>query len=62
MLGCMRGTTTETGLTVDADVDCRAYAKGRKIRDQAMCTLHLTRRRFCPHLHYTMRARQSGNS
>ena len=48
ILGCIRGTSTATGLTVDADVDPRTYEKGRKIRDQEMRTLNLTRRRLCP--------------
>jgi hypothetical protein len=62
ILGCIRGTSTETGLTVDADVDPRTYEKGIKIRDQEMRTLNLTCRRLCPNLHYTIRPRQSGNS
>lgn len=62
MLGCIRGTSTETGLTVDADVAPHTYDKGIKMSDQAMRTLNLTRRRLCPHLNYTIRPRQSGNS
>ncbi len=62
ILGFIRGTSTETGLTVDADVDPRAYEKGIKISDQEMRTLNLTCRRLCPNLNYTIRPRQSGNS
>jgi hypothetical protein len=62
ILGFIRGTSTETGLTVDADVDPRTYAKGIKMSDPEMRTLNLTRRRLCPHLNYTIRPRQSGNS
>jgi hypothetical protein len=62
ILGFIRGTSTETGLTVDADVDPRTYEKGIKISEQAMRTLNLTRRRLCPNLNYTIRPRQSGNS
>jgi Rhodopirellula transposase DDE domain len=62
ILGFIRGTATETGLTVDADVDPRTYEKGIKISDQEMRTLNLTRRRLCPNLNYTIRPRQSGNS
>ena len=50
ILGFIRGTSTETGLTVDADVDPRTYEKGIKMSDQEMHTLNLTRRRLCPHL------------
>lgn len=62
MLRFIRGTSTETGLTVDADVDPRTYEKGIKISDQEMRTLNLTRRRLCPNLNYTIRPRQSGSS
>lgn len=62
ILGFIRGTSTETGLTVDADVDPRTYEKGIKMSDQEMHTLNLTRRRLCPNLNYTIRPRQSGNS
>src|SRR5256885_1100541 len=55
ILGFIRGTSTETGLTVDADVDPRAYEKGIKISDQEMRTLNLTCRRLCPNLNYTIR-------
>ncbi len=62
LLGFIRGTSTETGLTIDADVDPRTYEKGLKIRDQEMRTLNLTRRRLCSNLNYTIRPRQSGSS
>src|SRR4249919_1710102 len=52
ILGFIRGTSTETGLTVDADVDPRTYEKGLKISDQEMRTLNLTHRRLCPNLNY----------
>jgi hypothetical protein len=62
MVGLIRGTSTQTGLSVDAEVDPRTYEKGIKISDQEMRTLNLTRRRFCPNLNYTIRPRQSGSS
>jgi len=62
MLGLIRGTSTATGLTIDAEVDLRTYAKGLKISDQEMRTINLTPRRLCPNLNYTIRPRQSGNS
>ena len=36
IIGFIRGTTTETGLTVDAEVDPRTYEKGIKINDSQM--------------------------
>jgi hypothetical protein len=62
IVGFIRGTRTESGLSVDAEVDPRTYEKGIKISDQEMHTLNLTRRRFCSDLNYTIRPRQSGNN
>jgi len=62
ILGFIRGTTTETGLTVDAEVDRRTYEKGLKISDRQMRSLNLKRRRFCPNLNYTIRPTESGSS
>ncbi len=62
ILGFIRGTTTETGLTVDSKVDPRTYEKGIKISDSQMRSLKITRRRFCSNLNYTIRPRESGSS
>ena len=62
IVGFIRGTTTQTGLTVDAEVDPRTYEKGIKISDSQMRSLNIKRRRFCSNLNYTIRPRESGNS
>jgi len=62
ILGFIRGTTTEAGLTVEAEVDPRSYEKGIKISDAEMRSLNITRRRFCENLNYTIRPRKSGSS
>lgn len=62
LVGFIRGTTTATGLTVDAEVDPATYQKGIRINDQEMRSLNITRRRFCSNLNYTIRPREPGNS
>jgi len=62
MVGFIRGTTTETGLLVEAEVDPHTYDKGIKVSNQEMRSLNLVRRRFCSDLNYTIRPRQSGSS
>lgn len=60
MLGFIRGTTTTTGLKVDAGVDPNTYQKGIKIGDKEMRSFNITRRTLCPNLNYTIRPRESG--
>lgn len=62
MLHFLRGTTTSTGLTVDAELDTATYTKGIKVSDPEMKSLNLHRRRICPDLSYTIKPRKSGNS
>lgn len=62
ILGFIRGTKTDRGLTIDAEVDPVTYEKGIKISDAQMRSLNVTRRRFCSDLNYTIRPRTSGNS
>ena len=50
ILGFIRGTATETGLTVDAEVDPATYHKGIQVSDAEMRSLNITRRRLCPDL------------
>lgn len=61
IIGFIRGTTTRSGLSVDAEIDPRTYEKGIKISDAQMRSLNLTRRRFCSNLNYTIRPRESGS-
>ena len=62
MLNFLRGTTTSTGLTVDAQRDTATYAKGLKVSDQEMKSLNLHRRRICPDLSDTIKPGKSGNN
>lgn len=62
MLRLIRGTTTTTGLTVDAVLDTTVYHKGIKVTTQEMAALNIRRRRLCPDLNYTIRPYKSGSS
>jgi hypothetical protein len=62
MLNLIRGTTTSTGLTVEAVLDTTVYRKGVKVSTQEMAALNLRRRRLCPDLAYTIRPNKSGSS
>lgn len=57
MLACIRGTTTKTGLQVSAFRVEKIYARGLKITDEVMQTLHLTRHATCPNWNYTIHPR-----
>jgi hypothetical protein len=57
MLNYIRGTTTETGLRVEACLLDREYKKGVKISKQEMDTLNLHRRRVCPKWNYVIKPR-----
>lgn len=59
LLGWIRGTTTEEGLTVDAYLDTKTYLKGVKVTDKEMKTIHLKRQKLCPNLNYTIKPRES---
>lgn len=57
ILGFIRGTTTTTGLKVDAVVDSDFYQKELKVSNKEMKQLNIKRRRLCPELNYTLRPR-----
>ncbi len=59
MLGYIRGTTTTTGLVVDAFRLDGSYATGHRVSDDEMQTLNLTRHDICPTWNYTIRPRPS---
>lgn len=59
MLNYIRGTTTETGLTVEACLFDRAYEKKIKVSDQEMQALNLHRRRVCPRWNYIIKPRST---
>jgi hypothetical protein len=55
MLGYIRGTTTATGLRVQAQFDARVYQKGRKVTARGMEQLNLRAHKICPTWNYTLR-------
>jgi hypothetical protein len=57
MLGYLRGTTTETGLTVRAALQAGTYPTGERVSDAEMATLNLERHAVCPTWNYTLRPR-----
>jgi hypothetical protein len=54
ILGFIRGTTTKSGLTIDAEYDSQTYEKGIRISDAQMKTLNITREDQCPDWSYTI--------
>jgi hypothetical protein len=57
MLAYIRGTTTETGLTVQAHLDDSTYRKGQKVSRKEMDQLNLESHDTCPEWNYTLRPR-----
>jgi hypothetical protein len=57
MLGYLRGTMTETGLTVRATLHPDTYQTGERVSDAEMATLNLERHAVCPAWNYTLRPR-----
>jgi len=57
MLAYIQGTTTETGLQVQAFLVEKHYARGIKVADEVMQTLNLERHAICPNWNYTIRPR-----
>lgn len=59
MLGYLRGTTTETGLTVRAALHHGTYQTGERVSDPDMAALNLQRHAVCPIWNYTLRPRST---
>jgi hypothetical protein len=57
VLNYIRGTTTQTGLTVRASLLEGVYAKGQKVSDKQMQQLHIEFAQVCPRWNYTLRPR-----
>ena len=57
MLGYIRRTTTQTGLTVKAFLVDRVFTKGLKVSLPERQSLHLIRRRVCPNWNYVLKPR-----
>lgn len=54
MLNCIRSTTTSTGLTVEAFLNTKSYAKGISISDNQMKEIRLARHDRLPNWNYTI--------
>ena len=54
MLNCIRSTTTATGLTVEAFLNTKSYAKGICISDAQMMEVPLSRHERLPNWNYTI--------
>jgi hypothetical protein len=57
ILGFIRGTTTENGLTVEAEYAPSTYERGQKITDAQMKTINITKEQDCPNWSYTIHPR-----
>ena len=57
MLGYLRGTKTETGLTVTAEWWERQYVKGVKVSKTEMAELGIEYHEVCPRWNYTIKPR-----
>jgi hypothetical protein len=62
LLRYLRGTTTQTGLTVRAARHDGTYQTGERVSDADMATLNLERHTVCPTWNYTVRPRSTGSS
>jgi hypothetical protein len=62
MLGYIRGTTTSTGLTVQAFLDEGVYRKGLKVSRDDMKLLNVKQHEVCPQWNYTISPRNPAAS
>jgi hypothetical protein len=59
LLGFLRGTTTDTGLTVTAEWWERPYRKGVKVSNAEMAELNIAYHNNCPQWNYTIKPRNN---
>ena len=57
MLGFIRGTTTTSGLKVEAYLDQGIYRKGRKVTNRQLGALAMSAHDICPRWNYTLAPR-----
>jgi hypothetical protein len=57
LLGYLRGTTTDTGLTVCAALHAGVYQTGERVSAAELAALNLERHAVCPTWNYTLRPR-----
>lgn len=62
ILGYIHGTTTSTGLKVQAFLHAGVYETGQRVAEVEMQQLNLERHSICPDWNYTMRPRRGGTS
>lgn len=58
MLNYIRGTVTETGLTVKAFLVQRTFEKGKKVFSEQRAAINLQRRFICPNWNYIIKPRR----
>jgi len=54
IINLIGSTTTETGLTINADLDTNSYPTGIKVSDQEMAAIHITAHKFHGDWNYTV--------
>jgi hypothetical protein len=57
MLNYIRGTVTETGLTVKAFLVKRTFEKGKQVSGEQRAAINLQRRHICPNWNYVIKPR-----
>ena len=57
MLSCVRGTSTNTGLQVEAFMLEGDYKKGKSVTDEEMEQLNIQRHAVCPTWNYSFKPR-----
>jgi len=57
MLSCLRGTTTKTGLQVNASLLSKVFVTGLRVSDRVMKALKVRFHRVCPRWNYTFQPR-----
>ncbi len=61
MLSCIRGTSTKTGLQIEAFMVEDDYKKGKKVTDEEMEKLNMQRHSVCPLCNYSFKPRRNDN-
>jgi hypothetical protein len=62
MLGYIRGTTTNTGLRVTAQLDERTYPTKIKVPDSEMKQINIHKSKICSQWNYAIRPQKTGNN
>ena len=62
MLSCIRRTSTDTGLKVEASMLKGEYKKGKKVTNEEMKKLNMQSHAICPTWNYTFEPRKNNYS